>query len=194
MIKSCKISADGIFLNGVRQTIDFDVSEDWKKQLYKSLNLEYSKFHKMDDLSKMSLLSVALLNESCNFKKFNDEEISLIFSNKNSSSFTDLKFKSSYSDQGNPSPSLFVYTLPNITIGEISIFMKWFGENIFLISKDFNSVPFEHLLSIEFHKGASACLCGWVDKTEKIDECFMFFVEENAEIYNKKMILDLFNQ
>ena len=33
MIRSCKISADGIFLNGVKQTIDFDVSEDWKKQL-----------------------------------------------------------------------------------------------------------------------------------------------------------------
>ena len=37
-----------------------------------------------------------------------------------------------------PSPSVFVYTLPNIVTGEISIRHKLFGECVFFVEEEFN--------------------------------------------------------
>lgn len=192
MINYCNISKLGVFLNGQQLELfssDFELV-DWKKQLYKKLKIDYPKFYKMDDLSKMSLLSIEILKQKVSFETFADDEISILFANSKSSTFTDSQFIESYTKAA-PSPSLFVYTLPNITTGELAIYMKWFGESKFFIQKNFNSMPIDSLLAIEKRRGAKACLIGWVERTEEQETCNLFFIE-NLESANQEIIFNLY--
>ena len=138
MIYSCKIESDKVILNGENLDIVIDDTTDWKKHLYRTLGLDYPKFHKMDSLSKMAMLAVTFLKRKVDFTQFGEDGLAMIFANSSSSGETDKKFISSYDKNGNPSPSLFVYTLPNILTGELSIHNKWYGENIFFINKKYS--------------------------------------------------------
>ena len=67
MIYSCKIEKGAVFLNGVKQPIGQSSSENWTKELYLELGLNYPKFYKMDDLSKMAILSFTILKNTVDF-------------------------------------------------------------------------------------------------------------------------------
>jgi hypothetical protein len=194
LINYCHISEAGVFLNGEQlNRIDaVDVSDDWKKQVYKQLKMDYPKFYKMDDLSKMTLLSIELLKQKVAFDKFEDDAVSILFANSKSSAYTDSQFIKSYAETS-PSPSLFVYTLPNITTGELAIYMKWYGESKFFIQNEFTAFPINDLLRIEQRKGAKACLIGWVEKTEEKETCSLFFIED-IKTTNEQEIFKLYNQ
>ncbi|MCO5260954.1 MAG: hypothetical protein M9916_12495 [Crocinitomicaceae bacterium] len=184
VLASCFLSPFAAVLNG---TVKFQFQDDnWLKECYHKLMLDYPKFYKMDDLSKMAILSVELLKENAYLNNFNKDELELIFANSNASQHTDVKFIDSYTNIGNPSPSLFVYTLPNILTGELAIKHKWYGENTFLIASKFDTQLFENKLKHAQMKGAKHCLCGWVDsKVEKngtlTQESFLFLVALNEE-------------
>ena len=101
----------------------------------------------MDSLSKLAFLAGdILLNEELSIEEENN--IALVFSNKASSLDTDRKHQESIQNQENyyPSPAVFVYTLPNICIGEISIKHKLYSENSFFIFDSFNAEHLEVML------------------------------------------------
>ena len=177
IIASTYINSKGAFLNSTKVLSTSSDDENWLKQLYSALGQDYPKFHKMDNLSKMAFLGSELLNEFIPHEIQQENEIQLLFANSTSSQQTDLKFIDSYTNQGNPSPSLFVYTLPNIVTGELSIKNKWYGENIFFIKEDFDASFFIEQISFAFKRGNKLCVCGWVDsKMNKNEECFLFLV------------------
>ena len=170
----CHINNKEISLNG-EVLSKSGGSEDWFKTLYQNLNIDYPKFHKMDDLAKMAFLSSEYIKSKVKFDQCGDDEISLIFANSHSSHNTDLKFIESFQN-GNPSPSLFVYTLPNILTGELAIRNKWYGENIFFILQKFDEQFFIEQIKLYFSKGSKMCLCGWVEAINDSKECFLFAV------------------
>jgi hypothetical protein len=173
-IKNDSVSCDGIpFLTGANSI------NDLVKTAYKKLNLDYPKIYKMDMLSKTAFIGVEILKSQYpEISKYKDDEIALIFSNKNSSADTDIKFIRSYQQDAVPSPALFVYTLPNIMIGEIAIRNKWYGENLFVIHPRFDSAFFSTYGDILLSEKAKACICGWVNVLEENIECMLFFVEK----------------
>ena len=179
LIGSCKITKYGVFINGVSQVHLSLSEENWKKELYIKLKLEYSKFHKMDTLAKMAFLSVEMVKETSDTNKYGENEMVLLFANNSSSQTTDLNYINSYEIKGYPSPSLFVYTLPNILTGELAIRNKWYGENCFFIEEKFDVEFFLEQINFYFSKGAKSCLCGWVNSFDGKDECFVFLVENN---------------
>lgn len=154
------------------------------KSAYKHLETSYSKFFKMDNLSKLAFLAadVLLKQESLSEEENN---IALIFSNKASSLDTDRKHQKSIENQDEyfPSPAVFVYTLPNICLGEISIKQKLYSENSFFIFDRFNA---EHLYlyanNLLQNNKAEKVLCGWVDFDENSYEAFLYLVENKGEI------------
>lgn len=175
MVNYCYISSQEIYLNGQLLTnIEEDVT---LKNHYKYIAIDYPKFYKMDNLSKLSFIGWNLLKKELALTNYKDDEIHLIFANQTASTDTDLKFVESY-ENGNPSPSLFVYTLPNILTGELAIFEKWFGENCFFISESFNSELFEEQIKFALDKGAKACLVGWIEKSGNKNEAFMAFTDK----------------
>ncbi len=192
ILGTCKIAESGVFVNGLAR--QFEVNEDWKKDLYASLNIEYPKFYKMDALAKMAFLGVELLESSCNFDDYSENEIALIFANRYSSYDTDQRFIESYTEKGSPGPSLFVYTLPNILTGELAIRKKWYGENIFFINEKFDAQFFIDQINFYFRKGSKACLCGWVDSANNQEECFLFLVENSIDEISIEELIKSYKQ
>ncbi|MGY5847258.1 beta-ketoacyl-[acyl-carrier-protein] synthase family protein [Salegentibacter sp. HM20] len=128
------------------------------KEIYKKLDLDYPKFHKMDGLSKLGFLATEILSEKGKFR----EDTALIFANSASSLETDREFQES--TRSFASPALFVYTLPNIVLGEISIRHKLQSENAFFISEAIDAELLKHYASTVLSSGkASEALCGWLN-------------------------------
>jgi hypothetical protein len=123
----------------------------------------------------------------------NDDEFSLIFSNPNSSYNTDLEYLDSYLKGSSPSPSLFIYTLPNIIIGELSILNKWHGESCFFINEKFDPDFFLDQIRFHFKKESKICVCCWVNTLQDKTEMFMFIVENANGNLNRDDLLRYYN-
>lgn len=155
-----KISKEGVFVDNTN--ILKPQNQNWLKDCYTHLGIEYAKFFKMDNLSKIAFIAVETLKKKTNINRLDGDQISLLFANKESSTNVDNKYQETLK-KGVPSPSLFVYTLPNICTGEIAIFNKWYGSNSFFITDSIEDFPIDDMVEIEFSKGSKACLIGWVE-------------------------------
>lgn len=193
------IKNNTVSLNG--KVVYSDNELDFKsfiKAAYKASEAKYPKFFKMDSLSKLAFLAgdILLNNENLNIEEENN--IAMVFSNKASSLDTDRKHQESIQHQENyyPSPAVFVYTLPNICIGEISIKHKLYSENSFFIFDSFNA---KHLAtyatSLLADEKATEVLCGWVEYDGDSYEAFLYLVSEQGEIiHNTQEIIKLYNK
>lgn len=132
--------------------------------LYKQMIGNYPKFYKMDGLSRLGFVaSEILLNAE---KEETEEEKAIIFFNHSSSIASDRNYKESIKDKDNyfPSPSIFVYTLPNIVTGEIAIRNHFQGETSFFILPDKDERMMEEILQASCRDAQSkSFLTGWID-------------------------------
>lgn len=166
---------------------------------YQHLQLNYPKFYKMDNLSKLGWLAAeVLLKDSFDKAAYQPEDTAVILANANSSLDDDLKYWDSIKDGA--SPSLFVYTLPNIVIGEICIRNHFKGEQALYIQPDYDAEFIAKQVSYLLDNNIQqACICGWVDVFEqdykavlfliekkKTDASVEFSAEQMSEIFNKK--------
>ena len=154
----------------------------WLLEAYNTLGGNYPKFHKMDTLCKLGFIASEIVLKPVLVQNlYEKKDIAVILANSVSSLDSDLNYVKTISDPENyfPSPVVFVYTLPNIVIGEICIRNKFMGENAFFISEKFDAALFvqnaETLLDGNF---AKACLVGWVDVLEGYYEASSYFVEK----------------
>jgi hypothetical protein len=145
---------------------------------YNYFDLNYPKFYKMDNLSKLGwLASEILLKDNFIAEKYLPDEIGLVLANANSSLDTDLKYFETVKDI--PSPSVFVYTLPNIMMGEISIRNNFKGENAFFVFEEFDADFMEQYVNDLINNNIlQACIFGWVDLLEEDYEAVLFLVEK----------------
>ncbi len=176
----CHITNDTLRVNSKTiLTKNNSSTNNFEKQVYKFLAIDYPKFYKMDVLSKLAILGSEALKKSIpSISFYPDEQIALLFSNAVSSADTDQHFRKSYAEEGTPSPALFVYTLPHILSGELAIKNRWYGENLFSIYPEFNPTFFMDFCRIHFAKTSEACLCGWIDSLNGNTDAFLFFVEK----------------
>jgi hypothetical protein len=185
------IDAQKVYVNG-ENTINFQPEQEhtWFKQIYTSLGLAYPKFYKMDALSQAGFLAVEMLKRSVadTLTNYQDDEIGLFFGNSTTSLDTDVKFENSYQDQGAPSPALFVYTLPNIVLGEIAIANKWYGENMFVVLPEFEADTFVNYTQILLDNGTKAVIGGWLDVGAGQVDVFVFLVEKNGIPLTKELM------
>jgi hypothetical protein len=132
------------------------------KDLYKKIECNYPKFYKMDNLCKLSFLAGELLVKRSKVNENPADKIALFFANSGSTIDTDTKFIESF--EAIPSPAIFVYTLPNIAIGELCIRHGWKGEGLFLVQSHFNPQELIDHAEFVFQSGfAKACILGWVE-------------------------------
>jgi hypothetical protein len=158
-VSYCAINSGRVIVNG--KTLFDNQSEVFFKSSYEALELNYPKFFKMDELSKLCFLTTEYLMLNKDFSNTTPEEKAIVVHNRNSSLISDRKFSKSCEDV--PSPSHFVYTLPNVMIGEVCIRNHIKGENHCFISE-----TYEHEFQFELIKklllrGNKVCIHGWVD-------------------------------
>lgn len=180
----CHINNENCSINGkIVAEFDADSADSWLKQLYKSQELVYPKFYKMDSISQAGIIGSELLKRSHSsfLANYGDDEIAMVFANNSSSADSDLKFQRSYKQQHAPSPSLFVYTLPNIVIGEIAILNKWYGENMCAVLPKFAPDFFVNYGNILTSQGSEAILSGWMGIENDKMNVFVFLVEKQGE-------------
>ena len=166
------------------------------KLAYKKMDTNYPKFFKMDDLSKLGFLAADILLKPLATDSESAQNIALAFSNSASSLETDRKHQDSIIDKENyfPSPAIFVYTLPNICLGEISIKHRLYSENSFFIFNHFNAEYLHDYASslIESEK-ADEVLCGWINCDVEDYEAFLYLVSTEGNIaHNKEEIIKLY--
>ncbi|HMR83236.1 MAG TPA: hypothetical protein PKE30_08895 [Niabella sp.] len=153
---------------------------DFLHSLYENLDINYPKFFKMDALCKSGMAAAHVLLKNFKKEQYRPEEMGMVLSNKNGSIEADINYYES--SRTFPSPSLFVYTLPNIVIGEISIRYGFKGENAFFVSEKFNAdwmYFYVNNLMQEHH--IKACICGWVDVVDEEYDACLFLVEKKSE-------------
>jgi hypothetical protein len=160
----------------------FEVKESNAQKMLVSLYdlgaFNYPKFYKMDNLSKLGWLGAAfLLDTDFKNRAYAPESIALVLCNRNSSLDTDLKYYESVKTIA--SPALFVYTLPNIVMGEISIRHQIKGENAFFVFEEFNAEFIYQYVSELLNSGAAdACVCGWVEFLDQEYKLVLLLVEK----------------
>lgn len=163
---TCAIAGNALSVNGKVVYKHEGAEEDFLKELYRHLNVEYLKFFKMDGLSKLGFLLVeAMVQHYPDVKNYKDDEVALVFSNRVSSLDTDQRYwKGVTAETPMASPALFVYTLPNIVQGEVAIRHKWFGENLFLVNENYDPGFLRQQAEMLFATcKAKACLLVWAD-------------------------------
>ncbi len=174
----CRITNNSIVVNG--QSVFENkaaVFPEILKLAYRQLNLNYPKFFKMDTLSRLAFLSAELL-----LKGSHNSNTAIVLSNRSGSLDTDLKHQQTIDSGDYPSPSIFVYTLPNIGTGEIAIRHKLRSENAFFVFEEFNAEFLQDYSSILINSAKSEqVLCGWVEVDNHNIDGFMFLAGKQGE-------------
>lgn len=175
---------------------DGSAVKDFLLSAYKQLGIDYPKFYKMDSLSKLGFLATEiLLTDNLGIGRYAPEQTGIVFANHNASLDADINYWESVKNI--PSPALFVYTLPNIVIGEICIRHNFKGENAFFVQEKFD-IPFTefYVNDLMDRHNLAVCICGWVDlvgeeytaviylvEKEKRDNSILFTIENINHIY-----------
>jgi len=166
--KHIKLKNSSVFIDGKKEySVDTQDFMPFAKSVYKQYNIKYGKFYKMDNLSKLGFLASEILLSNYE-KNVLPEEIAIIFANTSSSLNTDIKYQKSVSDV--PSPSVFVYTLANIVIGEICIRNNIKGETMFFVQDDFDTnFMCNYVNNIFENTNTKLCIFAWVELSENGD-------------------------
>jgi hypothetical protein len=178
---------------------------EFLSEAYKSLGISYPKFHKMDAQCKLGFLCAEFAFKGTEFLTHYDlSKTAIVLSNSASSLETDRVHQHSIDDKANyfPSPAVFVYTLPNITIGELAIKYKITGENAFFVSEELDADLLVNYTESLFNNGTEAAIVGWVEVDRANFEAFIFLteIEKNTnknsifKPLNKTSVITIYNQ
>ncbi|MFZ4862192.1 hypothetical protein ACL9RF_08390 [Sphingobacterium sp. Mn56C] len=179
---TCSIQQSMLLLNGsMCYGGNNEPLSEFLKGAFKSLGISYSKFYKMDNLSKLAFLGAEYILP----QQPHQEAVALVFSNRSGSLDTDVKHQQSIQDPANfyPSPAIFVYTLANICTGEVSIRHGLQSENIFFVSATFDAVTTWNYTQYLLQSGkADKVLCGWVELFEEQYKAVFYLVEKEGQL------------
>lgn len=178
---------------------------EFLSEAYKAIGTSYPKFHKMDLQCKLGIVAVDFVLQKNDFLKNNSlDKIAIVLSNTASSIETDRQHQLSISDKSNyfPSPAVFVYTLPNIVIGEIAIKYKITGENAFFVTEKMDANLLVSYSEIMLNETTDALITGWIEVDGDAMDAFIFLVEKEINInknsnfkpLNQTTINQLYNQ
>ena len=165
------ITPQGVWLDGKVFAIDKDGKQSsLLTALYKQIIGNYPKYYKMDGLCRLGFIASELLlkaeRDEGSFTEDINKTRAIVFFNRSSSIASDKKYLASIVEKDNyfPSPSVFVYTLPNIVTGEIAIRNGYHGETSFYILPHKNEFLMQDIIETTFmDEQTTSVLTGWLD-------------------------------
>ena len=160
--------------------------------IYKEHINDYPKFYKMDPLCKAGFVaSELLLNAEGRRQEQWGESRGVVLFNAASSLADDRNYQATIDDPETsfPSPSLFVYTLPNVLTGEIAIRNHFYGETNFIVLPTFDSDAMASVMEMTFSDGSlQSLVTGWVDcYSESEYDVLMLIVERDAVSHRNEL-------
>lgn len=176
----------------ILERIETESTDEFLKRIYQKSEANYPKYHKMDLLCKATFLAAEFISKKENIY---ETETALVLSNHSSSMISDEKHALSiFADQPSASPSVFVYTLPNIALGELSIRHKLLSENVFFIFDKFTPEFLATYISQNLtDKKSDFVLAGWAEIDENNADVLLYFVgKEGALEHNIENLNNLY--
>lgn len=167
-VREVSITPQGYAIDGMEQMVQSS-GKQLLTEIYKTHVADYPKFHKMDMLCKLAFLAAELV---CKDTKTNrtDCERAVVLFNHSSSVVADKKHLSTIQNEQEfyPSPSVFLYTLPNITTGEIAIRHGIKGEtSLYILNENNESVANSIIASTFAASPVKEMITGWVDCSDE---------------------------
>lgn len=161
-----RITPENVIIDGKQVTIAVE-SDKMLTELYKRCIGSYPKYYKMDRLSQLGFVASELLLTQERPRRQQCSDRAVVLFNHTSSVWVDREYEQSIATDGEgyfPSPSLFVYTLPNIVCGEIALRNGYHAETSFYIIENKNESIMHSILTSTFiDKSIQSILTGWID-------------------------------
>lgn len=136
VLRTVLVESSRILLNDKEvYSSDSDDFQDFIRSAFKTVCAPNMKFYKMDSLSKLGYVASEVLLDGI---EYGEEDCGLILSGVYGSLDTDIRHQQIIDTEtdDSASPAVFVYTLPNVVEGEISIRHHIKGENTWFWSDD----------------------------------------------------------
>lgn len=155
---------------------------------YRVVGSSYPKFFKMDILSKWAWIATELLlkapDTTWRYEGIDRSRIALILQTSDGCLEVDKAFQKSTEEIA--SPALFVYTLPNIMLGEICIRHGFKGEQLCEVVDQWNpSEASFYVRDLLQNRGMDAAIFGYVNATNHHHSIVLYWLE--------KLEIDLLN-
>ena len=163
---SVLLRPDAVEVDGRNLPIDTNSEDSMLTALYKRYIGSYPKFYKMDRLSQLGFVASELLLTQDNPRHQQCTDRAVVLFNHSSSVWVDREYAKSITvgDDYFPSPSLFVYTLPNIVCGEIAVRNGYHAETSFYILPHKDEDMMHQVLASTFlDETIQSILTGWID-------------------------------
>lgn len=172
---SVRLQPDSVEVDGRRLPVETH-GKDLLTALYRQYVGDYPKFYKMDPLSRLGFVATELLlaaekasgQEQEQKPETDRSDRAVVFFNRSSSVVTDRHYLQTIvrPDDYFPSPSLFVYTLPNIVTGEIAIRHHYHGETSFYLLPSRDEAVMAQVVQATLADAETASvISGWIDYT-----------------------------
>ena len=172
-----------------QSSIENDINS-FLKEMYYNLDLNYPKFFKMDNLCKLGMIGTELLCRKNKDLFSRKDRVGIILQNKSSSLDSDIKHQEGIKNN-TVSPAVFVYTLPNIVIGEISIKHKWQSEGVFFVDEKIDYELMSQYSNILLkERRTDLNLIGWIDVIKNQCSLKLCVIESQIPEEELKDILD----
>ena len=176
-IRPGQVVLDGeVYLESTQQSCE---TQAFLSDIYRRLGIDYRKFFKMDILPKLGFLAAELLMKEAD-KEASKGDAGIVLFNRSSSLEADTAYQHTIQKDTDyfPSPAVFVYTLPNIVIGEIAIRNKIYGETAFYVFSQFESRLMAEIIEDTMHQsGMKYLIAGWTEATSDSIDCLMMHCE-----------------
>jgi 3-oxoacyl-[acyl-carrier-protein] synthase-1 len=158
-----RLTSDSVTLDG--QVVPTqNKGRDMLTELYKKYVGDYPRYYKMDILSKVAFVCSEMLLEAEGNRDGHGEDRAVILFSHTASIASDRAFLRTITDGYYPSPSVFVYTLPNIAAGEIAIRNGYHGETAFYILPQKADDMINMIVEASFgDRGTQSAICGWIN-------------------------------
>jgi len=183
---SLSIAKDGLYCNGSKE-VDLQQEGLIEKldSIYDSQIKDYPKYYRMDGMAKLVFILGDLI---CARTKICDDidgsDLAFVMLNATGSFPSDSIHNNLIMDGfERASPSNFVYTLPNVGMGEVCIKWKITGEGLFLIEDEFSANCICEIADLFLSQGkCKAIVIGWAEPTENEGNCIFLISNKGKGI------------
>jgi len=150
------------------------------EDMYNALRCSYPRFFKMDKLCKWAWVATEYMlgGKDGAYSGMDKNKIAVCLATGHGCMDVDKRYLDGIALA---SPGLFVYTLPNIMLGELCIRHGFKGEQQCMVSEKFDAGEIFFTAKGMLDRGMEGCLCGWVDVYgDAADVCLMWVTKKGS--------------
>jgi len=174
---------NGTIKQGSRTEVASALAAPSAEDMYSALLCNYPKFFKMDKLCKWAWVAAEYLfgGKDEVYMGLNKHRVAVCLTTGHGCIDVDKRYLDGIKIA---SPGLFVYTLPNIMLGELCIRHGFKGEQQCLVSEKFDAEELCFTVKGLLDRGMDGCLCGWVDVYGDVYDVCLFWVTKKGSGYS----------